>query len=303
MSPAEVLAQLSKDQTSHPLDALAAADEHRAALVEPLLAAVERCLEEPYLSTAEDLNLFSYAVYLFAKWREARAYPSVVRWLSLPEEEPFVIAGDVVTQDGARILAAVSNGDLAPIKALILNRGADEYGRSAGVSALALLAVWGEAQRDEIVDHFLWLAREGVEREPSNVWDSLAAECADIEALEVFPAIRQAYADGLTDPQCMGLSELDEVEAGPRGRWFQQMRARHRPIDDVATAARWWSFEKAAEPEDEEDDLDDSWDADDAEPGEDDLGPQEPYRAPPKVGRNAPCPCGSGKKYKKCCGV
>ncbi|MDP6668218.1 MAG: SEC-C metal-binding domain-containing protein [Dehalococcoidia bacterium] len=20
-----------------------------------------------------------------------------------------------------------------------------------------------------------------------------------------------------------------------------------------------------------------------------------------KVGRNAPCPCGSGKKYKKCC--
>jgi SEC-C motif-containing protein len=29
----------------------------------------------------------------------------------------------------------------------------------------------------------------------------------------------------------------------------------------------------------------------------------EPYRRPePKVGRNDPCPCGSGKKYKKCCG-
>jgi len=25
-------------------------------------------------------------------------------------------------------------------------------------------------------------------------------------------------------------------------------------------------------------------------------------RAQEKVGRNAPCPCGSGKKYKKCCG-
>ena len=24
--------------------------------------------------------------------------------------------------------------------------------------------------------------------------------------------------------------------------------------------------------------------------------------AKPKVGRNEPCPCGSGKKYKKCCG-
>jgi len=28
-----------------------------------------------------------------------------------------------------------------------------------------------------------------------------------------------------------------------------------------------------------------------------------PYVAPEKVGRNDPCPCGSGKKYKKCCGV
>jgi len=29
----------------------------------------------------------------------------------------------------------------------------------------------------------------------------------------------------------------------------------------------------------------------------------KPYRkAGPKIGRNDPCPCGSGKKYKKCCG-
>lgn len=27
-----------------------------------------------------------------------------------------------------------------------------------------------------------------------------------------------------------------------------------------------------------------------------------PYISPPKIGRNEPCPCGSGKKYKKCCG-
>jgi len=26
-------------------------------------------------------------------------------------------------------------------------------------------------------------------------------------------------------------------------------------------------------------------------------------RDAPKVGRNDPCPCGSGKKYKKCCGA
>lgn len=34
-----------------------------------------------------------------------------------------------------------------------------------------------------------------------------------------------------------------------------------------------------------------------------DESKSEPYkRKEPKIGRNAPCPCGSGKKYKNCCG-
>ncbi|MBU1674165.1 preprotein translocase subunit SecA [bacterium] len=31
--------------------------------------------------------------------------------------------------------------------------------------------------------------------------------------------------------------------------------------------------------------------------------PQQTVRKQPKVSRNEPCPCGSGKKYKKCCGL
>jgi len=27
----------------------------------------------------------------------------------------------------------------------------------------------------------------------------------------------------------------------------------------------------------------------------------QPVRTEPKINRNAPCPCNSGKKYKKCC--
>lgn len=34
----------------------------------------------------------------------------------------------------------------------------------------------------------------------------------------------------------------------------------------------------------------------------DDAGPAMPAQRGSKVGRNDPCPCGSGKKYKKCCG-
>jgi uncharacterized protein len=34
------------------------------------------------------------------------------------------------------------------------------------------------------------------------------------------------------------------------------------------------------------------------------LGPQvQPLRKAPEPGRNDPCPCGSGKKYKKCHGA
>jgi len=31
------------------------------------------------------------------------------------------------------------------------------------------------------------------------------------------------------------------------------------------------------------------------------LNPPTPIRAESKVGRNDPCPCGSGLKFKKCC--
>lgn len=40
-------------------------------------------------------------------------------------------------------------------------------------------------------------------------------------------------------------------------------------------------------------------------PGEDDPPlpqPVEPIHAQSTPGRNDPCPCGSGKKYKQCCG-
>jgi preprotein translocase subunit SecA len=37
--------------------------------------------------------------------------------------------------------------------------------------------------------------------------------------------------------------------------------------------------------------------ADDGEPPK-----KKPIRKKENIGRNQPCPCGSGKKYKQCCG-
>jgi hypothetical protein len=146
-----------------------------------------------------------------------------------------------LTQDGARILAAVCDRDLEPIKRLVLNRDADEFSRGVAVAALALLTVWAEVPRDDIVDYFAWLVREGLEREPSYVWSALATESADIEALAVFPELRRAYDEGLIDPQSIGRSELNDVETSPRGGLLEHMKDRFPPIDDVAAATSWWA--------------------------------------------------------------
>ena len=286
--------ELGKDRHTHPLEALESADAHRGVLIQPLLQVLERCIADPDLASEADAQLFCYALYLMAKWRETRAYPLVIRWLLLPDAAATGLSGDVLTQDGARILAAVCDGDLEPITRLVLNRDADDFSRGVAVAALALLAVWAEVPRDTILDHFAWLAREGLERQPGYVWGALAAESADIEALAAFPDLRRAYDKGFIDPQVIGRSELDEVEASPRGDYFERMRDRYPPIDDVAEATSWWArFGKVASSQRAKElaALAASGDF-----GDD--GPVEPYRAPVKVGRNEPCPCGSGKNTR-----
>ena len=183
MSPEEVLVELAQDRNTHPFEALESADAHRGVLVQPLLEVLERCIIHADTASEEEAQLFCYALYLMAKWRETRAYQLVVRWLCVPDAASTRLSRDVLTQDGSRILASVCNGDLEPIKRLVMNRDADEFSRGVAVAALALLAVWAEVPRDTIVDYFVWLAREGLEREPSYVWSALATESADIEAL------------------------------------------------------------------------------------------------------------------------
>jgi hypothetical protein len=298
-SPEQILAELSEVRDTQPLEALQSADAHREGLVGPLLLAIERGLANPSDLPEGEGMLFSYATYLLAKWRETRAYPLIIRWLSLPGEEAFDLGGDTVTDAGKVLLASVCDGNLHPIKQLALNREANEYCRGQALEALAILAIGGEVPRDAIEDHFLWLAHEGLEREFSQVWNNLCSSCLDIEALRVFPELRRAYEEGLTETGFISPKELDGVEAGPRGEWIEQQRERHPPIADVAEATAWWACFKR-EPRMSAAQLTEyARSLPEPEPVE----PAPPYIAPPKVGRNEPCPCGSGKKFKKCCGA
>ncbi len=119
------------------------------------------------------------------------------------------------------------------------------------------------------------------------------------------------------DETIIGLDDIDPSEprqprsyprpsAEERFRWFQE---RNAPIDAIVECSAWICFRD----EDAESDLPDEEEDIDWEDGSDDTfappvheptpyTPPQPYVAPPRTGRNDPCPCGSGKKYKKCCG-
>ncbi|RMF12551.1 MAG: DUF1186 domain-containing protein [Alphaproteobacteria bacterium] len=309
LSPEEVLRELSKaDATEQPLEALESADAQREALTEPLLQAMEKGVAQPEDLSEGDGMLFGYACYLLAMWREPRAYPLMVRWLSLPDEQAFDLGGDTVTESGNRLLASVYDGNPEPILNLIHNEKANPYCRGEAVMALCRLANWGEMPRDAVIEIYRKLIGHCVEKKNSPLWDYVVQACVNMEALELFPEIRAAFERGLEEPMFVDREDLDEVEAGPRGWWIEQDIADRPPIMDVASETVWWKCFS-----DEEDffdfDPEDYLDSDEdflASAGELGLGDviesNAPVRSGKKVGRNEPCPCGSGKKYKKCCG-
>jgi hypothetical protein len=283
MPPERIVAHLSQVRTTQPVAALAAANQHPAALSEVFLQALERGLRHPAADFAHHGMLFNYAAYFLAKWRDQRAYPLFLRWFSLPGEDALELGGDTLAQDGARLLAAVCPSDVQGLKDLMRNRDAQPVCRGQAIIALAVLAAWGSQPLPEVESHLAFLVRDGLERTPGQVWNDLARACHGLEIVSLFPELRRAVQEGLIAAEVCSAETLDQLEAAPRGQVRQVFAQRFQPIGDVAQETRWWAgFQAAA--------------------GSGQNAGSQPYVAPPKVGRNDACPCGSGKKFKKCCG-
>ena len=313
MNVEEILTQLDQDHTQLPRTVLKEAAAHREEIIPRLLAVLEEVAKDPALFAGDkNRNIHVYAMYLLAEFREPRAYPLLVKIFSVPGEVPFELAGTVVTEDLARILASVSDGDPSGMMELVENEKANEWVRSAALDGLVTLVVCGKQSREKMMAYFCRLF-EILERNPSEVWDGLANVCADLCPREVIQDLRQAYDEGLIDPGSIGWDEVKEaLEIGPDGS-LEDARVRHRLITNTADAITWWGcFHDCAG---EKDGVDAHAETeDDLEDFEDDPGslfprlrteydfPQPYRRIEPKIGRNEPCPCGSGKKYKKCCG-
>ena len=296
----EILQRLENFPTGKlPTDVLAAAVARQAEITPELLRVVAEAVEQPDTVLAREAYwLHMFAIFLLAEFKEPAAYPLFVRLVRLPEAQLCGLLGDCVTEDLPRLLVAVHGGDIRPIQGLAEDRTVYDYARWGTLRTLCLLVVTGERTRTEVVAYLQELLSGKLEREPSAAWDGVMDCALNLHPGELMPELKRAYEEELTDPGCVSWEEVeDEAELVPALALAKLPRKERAFTTVIGEMSKWHCFrpDSAWQPKPKldlpEPDL----------PDYDYDLPAIPYVAPAKIGRNDPCPCGSGKKYKKCC--
>ncbi|MBP9105864.1 MAG: SEC-C domain-containing protein [Gemmatimonadaceae bacterium] len=189
--------------------------------------------------------------------------------------------GDHLTEGAASVLGALGPGAVPELVPVLVDHAADPWVRNAVGRGLFLVGSANPEARPEVAAA---LARVLREADLANENDFLTAELLVDDAIrtghpDAMAAARDVFARGLvdTDPDDESMGDLLV------GRQPWQRRAHDKP---PMAHFEWASRAPRA-------------------PTSQLTAPTPttiPVRATPKVGRNEPCPCGSGKKFKKCCG-
>lgn len=253
----------------------------------------------------EDAMLHEYAMQLLAEFRESRAYRPVVRIARIPETDD--VLGDSVTDSLPKILAAVWDGDSEPLYDLIGDPAADEFARSAGIAAIGILYQEARLDRIQLREHLAEIYEFRLEKQPMFPWDAWVSLVADFSIEEELVRVQALYTEGLADP---AMDSLESVEKRIQNHEdSESTRDRYSSYTTVSEEMGWWyCFSDAAtrdeiEYEAKQKKRPPSLDF----PGRGPSSATKPFlpktyvRESTKIGRNDPCPCGSGQKYKKCC--
>ena len=286
----EIVEQITDLETGYfPRAALEAAIAQREALTPVLLRVLEETKQDAMerMLTEPSYMLPIYALYLLAQSRETRAYPLIVDIFSIPGEDVHDAFGDLITEDFCRILASVSGGDVEGLHRLIEDLQVDEYVRDAAMRALVVLVAQGILSRDTVMAYFQYLFRGGLEHEPALVWAALVSNASELYPEEVMEDIEQAFVDDLVDEFFIDFAWVKECMEPGKEHVLAQLMADKRQtfIEDTIAELKWWAcFQPPPKPRRKQ------------------VHPAGQVLKPQKVGRNDPCPCGSGKKYKRCCG-
>ncbi|VFM95295.1 MAG: SEC-C motif-containing protein [Candidatus Kentron sp. G] len=314
MTIEEILAGLKYKEQSFPREALAEAIAHREEITPELLKIIEYSAGNIETLRQEEKQYFAhiYAMYLLAQFRETRAYEPIIAFFSAPEEIIEPLVEDDIFADLDRIFASVYNGDVSLLKGLIENENADESARSSAIEALTTLVAFGEQTREDMIGYFRTLFNAKLDRKGDLLlWDALVLDSTRLYPEELYGEIKAAIDDGLVEDFFMSLEDVDDYLE--EGKEVVLGRLKGDPGDDfiedtIGELEEWLCFrtpEKQKRIDAAIEELSAELSAElgaSKQPRPARRDSYVPYvRQTEKVGRNDPCPCGSGKKYKKCC--
>lgn len=257
-----------------------------------LRALIDKAADGTALSEAEDLLLFR-GLYVLGGARDALAFKPLLRLLRRPDDELEALLGDSVTEALSRIAAGVFDGDAEALLNAIADQSLDQYVRNALFGTATYLTWEDRIDREDFAAFLERFHRErlGVARDMA--WIGWMEAIALLPLPELTPLVDEAFRNGWIDPDHLGRADFDEDLAtamrtpADSGR-FQ--RAYLGYIEDILVELEKFDYA---------DEAGEDWLSSGSYPMEERQTPiTNPLR---DVGRNDPCPCGSGKKAKKCC--
>ena len=237
------------------------------------------------------------AIYLMAQQRDTTGFALVCRLVRDPKAVEAILS-DGITEDLNSILVRLFDGNPAPLRTLIEAADADEFVRSAAFEALAWLTAAGRLDREETAQYLRDLNTTLQPQAASWAWEGWQQAIADLGLAELAPLVREAFARGFIADEIMSVEdfEADMKKGCAATQPMEAVSERLRTLaafDDIAEMmSHWAGFQP----------VKDRSKVKPAPAAARSFYATEPARNPLRdVGRNDPCPCGSGKKFKKCC--
>ena len=196
-----------------------------------------------------------------------------------------------LTENVASNLIAFGEDAIEDLKRFSSDETLEAFARNTATTALAFLANKIPSYEDDIKEHFLKLLNTtGDPTFASLVADNIAS----FHDPSVMPDIRRAFEEDRIDLVIENEEEIELVIAGEYDSILFS-ECKKYPLDHFSRK----NIEYLHSINNQEPVYDDIFLDDEPFEFEDIEDNENPKKI--KIGRNEPCPCGSGKKYKKCC--
>jgi hypothetical protein len=296
-----IVASLDAGSEKLPVEAIQEARGHRDLMVPRLIEVLREATAAARAGNVPEGNAHFFAIFLLTEFQAEEALPIILEAFSLPGELPFDLFGEAVTSTLPRILARFAGDRPDVMDAMVNDSALNEYVRWQGAQCYVHLVRDGRLSRDDAVRRLQRLLRQAIDRGDETVVGGLICVLTSFAPEEAMAEIREAYQRDLVDSVLVNLSTVERSIAEGETRVREELEScPPTGIDDTIEELRHWAAfqEKPAQRRATRSPVPHL--ATGLEPAE--LATAAGTSRRPRVGRNEPCPCGSGKKFKRCCG-